>query len=195
MDKPFKLVLADMILFVATDKFPSPVRTMGYSTIVKNVQDKLQQATSLIPKVFDGVDVTFTPPSFRPTIKDTDGLVYLITDADRSLLGKAGAAKALANMKVLGMTQLGAPTVICEVYFNRCVNIEEVSKAIIHELAHAKSNLGDPMHDHQKGIFAADGGGNRFLPEDAKWLSQKLANKVAFNSTLLGSPGGADLKL
>lgn|SRR5579871_845733 len=84
-----------------------------------------------------------------------DTVVFLVEDVANSVIAnRAGPlpARVLNRATTLGYTvigQTGGP--LSEVYWSRLFNTNEAAGAIFHEAAHAKSGMGDSMHDVKVG--------------------------------------------
>jgi len=189
----FKLVLADMTIPVAKAKQPSLMMQIGYSEMVARLEKQLSRVTDLIPNTFTTAVVVVTPFDVKPPVSPDDALVLIEPFPERSHLSKAGRQQAVNNNQQLGACDFGPPEVTAVVFLNRCVTgagrAEQVTHAIIHELAHAKSDLNEEMHDQNpKGILAKGGAtpGRLFLDSDVKWLSKHLGNKREFRMSHFG---------
>ncbi|CAG9252168.1 hypothetical protein PUN4_180106 [Paraburkholderia unamae] len=78
-----------------------------------------------------------------------DAVVFLIPNVGQSLINKVGVDVSVvkADITALGYTATGMPGGgVSEVYWDRCLNSQEVASSIFHEAAHLKSENGK-MHD------------------------------------------------
>ena len=127
-----------------------------------------------------------------------DAVVFLVGDVGRSLgprIGQQPKPTTVSNRLVLGSTFLGAPSGgLAEVYWDRCVNNEEVAGAIFHEAAHLKSGLDAPMHNWKSptphggpGIKVLSATGGKFpIPswDDFECYSSFIPNQVTMRTNI-----------
>lgn len=84
-----------------------------------------------------------------PGPKDTVVFLSMLNPGvgQRTLTEIAGASLAPLTPKALGLTSLGLPKGdISEVYWDRCLNNDEVVSSLFHEASHLRSKMGDDMH-------------------------------------------------
>ena len=122
---------------------------------VVNLLTSYLEPVILINKNFSSVAVRWSPDSWSPALLDTDVIVYVVPDADKSIIGANGgtAARAISDTNILGLTDLNLK--ICEVYFDRMFqgSPKELAGAAYHEAAHVKSNMDDLLHNGQDGFL------------------------------------------
>lgn len=136
---------------------------------------------------FDSVEVWWSPDTWAPTLLDTDVIIYVVSDVNKSIIKANGGtvARAEANPNTLGLTDLNAK--ICEVYFDRMFqgSAKELAGAAYHEAAHIKSNMDDAMHTNQDGFLkgAPDYNGS---PSDKNtgFFAKHLGKKVSLRAGL-----------
>ena len=159
-------------------------------------RDSLEKAITLLKtylkavvdeqKTFDSSDAVLVEDGTTPTLQDTDVIVYMVRNIEKSVIKKQGGtvATAEANDKILGMTDLNKR--ICEVYADRLFqdSPKELSGAIYHEVAHIKSNQDNAMHKGKNG-FLTDAPDYNGTPTDDnnKFLAGVLAKKLTMNAS------------
>jgi hypothetical protein len=178
-----------MTIPVAKAGEQSLLMKIGYPAVVSMLEQKLSRVTRLIPKTFTTAVVVIIPFDSRPSVSPDDGLVLIEPFPERSNLSKVSRDKAINDTRALGMTELdGRGGITAVVFRSRILNdgpvaVEQLTNAVIHELAHAKSGLTEPMHDaNPRGILAKDGAtpGRNFIDSDAQWLSKYLGKQIVF---------------
>lgn len=159
-------------------------------------RDSLEKAITLLKtylkavvdeqKTFDSSDAVLVEDGTTPTLQDTDVIVYMVRNIEKSVIKNQGGtvATAEANDKILGMTDLNKK--ICEVYADRLFqdSPKELSGAIYHEVAHIKSNQDNAMHKGKNG-FLTDAPDYNGTPTDDnnKFLAGVLAKKLTMNAS------------
>jgi hypothetical protein len=135
---------------------------------------------------FDSSDVKLVDESTSPTLQDTDVIVYVVRNTDKSVIkGQGGTiAMAEANDKVLGMTDLNKK--ICEVYYDRLYDgsAKEFAGACYHEAAHIKSNQDNAMHTGKDGFLSASPDYNGSpTDKNTEFFAKNLGRKVTMTSS------------
>ncbi len=140
-----------------------------------------------INKNFTSVDVRWSPDNHSPGLMNTDVIVYVVANANNSVIAANGgsAARAVADTNILGLTDLNAK--ICEVYFDRMFqgSPKELAGAAYHEAAHIKSNMDDTLHNGQDGFLkgSPDYNGSPSTKNTA-FMANHLGKKVSMRSGL-----------
>jgi len=140
-----------------------------------------------INKTFTKVDVRWSPDNWAPALLDTDVIVYVVANANTSVIAASGGtvARAIADTNILGITDLNSK--ICEVYFDRCFqgSPKELAGAAYHEAAHIKSNMDDTLHNGQDGFLkgSPDYNGSP-SKKNAAFMALHLGKKVNLRSGL-----------
>lgn len=159
-------------------------------------RDSLEKAITLLKTylnsvkdkqtIFDSVDAVLVEDGVTPSLQDTDVIVYMVRNIEKSVIKKQGGtvATAEANDKVLGMTDLNKK--ICEVYADRLFqdSSKELAGAIYHEMAHIKSNQDNAMHKSKNG-FLTDAPDYNGSPTDdnAQFMATNIGRKVTMNAS------------
>ena len=181
----FKVVLTDMTIFTAKSGQDSEMMKIGYAAIIGNLQQKLTQITSLIPRIFPYAVATVSRGDTMPSVAPEDALVMVESLPERTAMSKVSRQRAIDNPKISGMTELGDPAgVVMAVWLSRNATVDQIANAVIHEIGHAKSALDEEMHDQNpNGILARDGGspGRAFLASDVRWMAKHLPKNLVFN--------------
>lgn len=135
---------------------------------------------------FDSFDAMIAEDGTTPSLVDTDVIVYLVRNIEKSVIKKQGGSVAIAeaNDKVLGLTDLNKK--ICEVYADRLFqdSSKELSGAIYHEMAHIKSNQDNSMHKNKDGFLTDSPDYNGNPSEDnAKFMAANIGKKVTMDAS------------
>ena len=135
-----------------------PTDVTVWNSIVSNLRSYMKLIMDNNPSEISSIDVWVCPTDQFPMLLETDIVVYVITDVNRSIIELNGgsAAVAKANTTILGLTDLNLN--ISEVYFDRVFqgSAKELAGAAYHEAAHYKSNMDDSMmHTQQDGFLQA----------------------------------------
>lgn len=147
-------------------------------TYLSSIKDK--QTT------FDTFDAVIAEDGATPTLQDTDVIVYLVRNIEKSVIKKQGGTVATAevNDKILGMTDLNKK--ICEVYADRLFqdSSKELAGAVYHEMAHVKSNQDNSMHKNKNGFLtdSPDYNGNP-TDDNSKFMASVIGKKVSMNAS------------
>ena len=135
---------------------------------------------------FDSFDAVIAEYGTTPSLVDTDVIVYLVRNIEKSVIKKQGGtvATAEANENILGMTDLNKK--ICEVYADRMFqdSSKELAGAIYHEMAHIKSNQDNSMHKNKNGFLkdAPDYNGNP-TDENTQFMATNIGKKVSMDAS------------
>jgi hypothetical protein len=98
-----------------------------------------------------------TTPFINPAPAPNDTVVFLslfnrgFKQPQLSIL--AGGTLADTPTTALGVTQLGLPRGgFAEVFWDRCVNHDEITSSLFHEACHLRSGMGKEMHEWKSGF-------------------------------------------
>jgi len=152
-----------------------------YGKVVNYLRNYLQSVIEKTSGQFDSANVYWGPDNWFPPLLNTDILVYVVPDVNKSVIAANGGNVDIpkANTNVLGMTDLN--TNICEVYFDRTFqgSAKELAGAAFHEAAHLKSQMGNEMHGPQDGFLKAAPDYNG-IPSKSKitFMSPRIGKQV-----------------
>lgn len=138
-------------------------------------------------KTFDSFNASLVEDGTTPSLLDTDVIVYLVRNINKSVIKTKGGSVAMAeaNDKVLGMTDLNKK--ICEVYADRLFqdSSKELAGAVYHEMAHIKSNQDNSMHASKNGFLkdSPDYNGNP-SDDNQKFMGTHIGRKVSMDASL-----------
>lgn len=124
---------------------------------------------ALLPECTDAQIVTATArlaagTTIAPGLNDA--VVFIVRDPAKSIHARLNMdiSSAQNNPRALGLTAVGRRPGLAEVFWERCMNDQEVACAIFHEAAHLMSEQDNAMHNFF--IPNTGGGGVRVLARD-----------------------------
>jgi len=135
---------------------------------------------------FGTLDAVIAEDGTTPSLGDTDVIVYLVRNIEKSVIKAKGGSVATAevNDKILGMTDLNKK--ICEVYADRMFqdSSKELAGAIYHEMAHIKANQDNTMHKNKDGFLkdAPDYNGSP-TDDNTKFIATNIGKKVSMDAS------------
>lgn len=159
---------------------PTGWDTFAKLAICSRIRTLLRQCTGNGRTLAPTVSWVFSPDE----ISGPDIVVYFLDNPGQSII-KAKYPRHYQEATG-GLTILGVPEIVSEVYIEGSFPVKRISHAAFHEMMHAKLNLGNPMHNRVDDPRGQGLGGGAMATIPANENDElNDANKAALDRTIL----------